>query len=54
MTAGVHGNELSSQVAAMQMIQYLEKHPIKGTVYIMPFMNPKGTAANVRIIMEFI
>ena len=48
MTAGVHGNELSSQVAAMQMIQYLEKHPIKGTVYIMPFMNPKGTAANVR------
>ena len=50
MTAGVHGNELSSQVAAMQMIQYLEKHPIKGTVYIMPFMNPKGTAANVREI----
>lgn len=48
ITAGVHGNELSSQVAAMNLIKYLESHPIKGTVYIMPFMNPKGTAANVR------
>ena len=48
ITAGVHGNEISSQVAAMKLIQYLETHPIKGTVYIMPFMNPKGTANNVR------
>ncbi len=48
ITAGVHGNELSSQVAAMKLIAYFEKNPVKGTVYIMPFMNPKGTAANVR------
>lgn len=48
ITAGVHGNELSSQIAAMKLIQYLEDHPIKGTVYIMPFINPKGTAKNVR------
>ncbi len=48
ITAGVHGNELSSQVAAMQLIKYLEENPIKGTVYVMPFMNPKGTANNVR------
>lgn len=48
ITAGVHGNEIPSQVAAMKLIAYLEKNPIKGTVYIMPFMNPKGTAANVR------
>ena len=48
ITAGVHGNELSSQIAALELIKYLESHPIKGTVYIMPFMNPKGTAANVR------
>lgn len=48
ITAGVHGNEISSQVAAMKLIEYLESHPFKGTVYIMPFMNPKGTAANVR------
>ena len=39
MTAGVHGNELSSQVAAMKMINYLSKNPIKGTVYIIPFVN---------------
>ncbi|WP_406534014.1 succinylglutamate desuccinylase/aspartoacylase family protein [Methanobrevibacter sp.] len=48
ITAGVHGNEISSQVAAMKLIEYLETHPIKGTVYIMPFMNPKGIASNVR------
>lgn len=48
ITAGCHGNELSSQVAAMEMIKYLEDHPVRGTVYIMPFMNPKATAANVR------
>ena len=48
ITAGVHGNELSSQVAAMRLIKYLESHPINGTVYIMPFMNPKATAKNVR------
>lgn len=48
ITAGVHGNELSSQIAAMKLIKYLQSHPIKGTVYIMPFINPKGTAKNVR------
>ena len=48
ITAGVHGNEIPSQVAAMKLIKYLESHYIKGTVYVMPFMNPKGTAANVR------
>ena len=48
ITSGVHGSELSSQVAALKLIKYLESHPVKGTVYIMPFMNPKGTASNVR------
>lgn len=48
ITAGVHGNELSSQIAAMKLIKYLTSHPISGTVYIMPFINPKGTASNVR------
>ena len=48
ITAGVHGNELSSQVAAMKLIKYLYSHPINGTVYVMPFINPKGTASNVR------
>ena len=48
ITSGVHGSELSSQVAAMQLIEYMETHPVKGTVYIMPFMNPKATSKNVR------
>lgn len=48
MTAGVHGNELSSQVAAMKMIKYLSDNPISGTVYIMPFVNVKAIAKKVR------
>ena len=48
ITAGVHGNEISSQIAVMKLIKYLQSHPIKGTVYIIPFINPKATASNVR------
>ena len=48
ITAGVHGNELSSQVAALNLIKYLSTHPIKGTIYVMPFMNPKATVKCVR------
>lgn len=48
MTAGVHGNELSSQVAAMKMIKYLTNNPIKGTVYIIPFVNIKAISHKVR------
>lgn len=49
MTAGVHGNELNSQVAAMKMIDYLTTHPIKGTVYIIPFVNVKAINQKVRL-----
>ena len=48
ITAGVHGNELSSQIAALKLIKHLESNPINGTVYIMPFMHPKATEKNVR------
>ena len=48
MTAGVHGNELTSQVAAMKFINYLSKNPIKGTVYIIPFFNIKAISHKVR------
>ena len=51
LTAGVHGNELSSQVAILQLIKYLEVNPIDGTVYIIPFVQPKATSANVRNYM---
>lgn len=49
MTAGVHGNELNSQVAAMKMIKYLTEHPIKGTVYFIPFVNVKAISQQVRL-----
>ncbi|MBQ2654566.1 MAG: succinylglutamate desuccinylase/aspartoacylase family protein [Methanobrevibacter sp.] len=49
MTAGVHGNELNSQVAMMKMIKYLTTHPIKGTVYIIPFVNVKAISQKVRL-----
>lgn len=49
MTAGVHGNELNSQVAAMKMIDYLTTHKIKGTVYIIPFVNVKAISQKVRL-----
>ena len=48
LTAGVHGNELSSMVAAMKMISHLSDNPIKGTVYIMPFVNVKAISKKVR------
>lgn len=48
ITAGVHGNELSSQVGVMKLIEYLSKTPIKGTVYIMPFVNIKAISKKVR------
>lgn len=48
MTAGVHGNELSSQVAAMKMISKLTNTPVNGTVYIMPFVNVKAISKKVR------
>ena len=49
IVAGVHGNELSSQVAAMKLINYLDKQEnIKGTIYVIPFVAPKSTEKNLR------
>lgn len=48
ITSGVHGNEISSQVAAMKMIASLTKVPIKGTVYFIPFVNVKAISKSVR------
>ncbi|KZX14984.1 succinylglutamate desuccinylase / aspartoacylase family protein [Methanobrevibacter cuticularis] len=49
IVAGVHGSELSSQVSAMKLINYLNKKKvIKGTIYVIPFIAPKATSANIR------
>ena len=48
IVAGVHGNELPSQIAAMKLINYLNGKHINGTVYIVPFVVPSSTAKNIR------
>lgn len=49
ITAGVHGNEIPAQVAVMRLIAYLSKKPIRGTVYIVPFVNIKAAYHQVRL-----
>lgn len=48
ITAGVHGNELPAQLAAMKLINYLNGSKLNGTVYIVPFLSPKGTSQTMR------
>ena len=48
IVAGVHGNELPSQIAALKLANYLKSRSIKGTVYIVPFVVPSNTAKDVR------
>ncbi|WP_211261734.1 succinylglutamate desuccinylase/aspartoacylase domain-containing protein [Methanobrevibacter filiformis] len=49
IVAGVHGNEIASQIAALKLIQTLEKKKyVKGTIYIIPFTAPWVTAHNSR------
>ena len=49
IVVGVHGNELSSQIAAMRLINNLSKKKnIKGTIYVIPFVAPKATEKNQR------
>jgi predicted deacylase len=48
IVAGVHGNELPAQIAAVKLANYLNGKKIKGTVYIVPFVVPSNTAKNVR------
>ncbi|HEX3014745.1 MAG TPA: succinylglutamate desuccinylase/aspartoacylase family protein [Methanobacterium sp.] len=48
ITAGIHGNELPPQVAAIRLIDYLSNHDMNGTVYIIPFAVPHATMENSR------
>lgn len=49
ITAGLHGNELAPQLAALNLIKDLEKHKLRGTVYIFPFVAPEATAKNSKV-----
>lgn len=48
IVAGVHGNELPASIAAMKLINYLNKRSIKGTVYVIPFVAPYSTSKSTR------
>lgn len=52
LVAGVHGNELAPQIAALNLIDELynldSNGTINGTVYIIPFASPKSTMDNSR------
>lgn len=48
ISAGIHGNELPPQAAAIHLINYLIQREIKGTIYIIPFTAPEATMNNTR------
>lgn len=48
IVAGIHGSELSSQAAAIKLINTLATQEIHGTLYIIPFVAPSMTATNTR------
>ena len=48
IVAGVHGNELAPQIAALNLIENIFDLELNGTVYIIPFASPKSTMDNSR------
>ena len=52
LVAGVHGNELAPQIAALNLIEELSNldlnGSLNGTVYIIPFASPRSTMDNSR------
>lgn len=49
ISAGIHGDQLSPQIAAMELIEFLDGRKIKGTVYVIPFAAPGATADNTKL-----
>ena len=50
MVAGVHGNELAPQIAALNLIDNIYDLDLNGTVYIIPFASPSATMENSRYL----
>lgn len=46
--SGVHGNELSSQVAILHFFEYLLNSTLDKTIYIVPFLAPYASMCNTR------
>jgi len=50
--AGIHGDELTGIASIWQLTEFLRGREIRGTITIMPAMNPEGLNYNVRGIPE--
>jgi len=50
--AGVHGDELTGIASVWRLIDYLKGKAIRGTITIMPSMNPDGLNYNIRGMPE--
>ena len=48
IVAGVHGNELAPQIAALNLIDNIYNLELNGTVYVIPFASPRSTMENSR------
>ncbi len=53
LTAGIHGNELSPQVAALTTAQKMEGQKFNGTVFLIPFAIPFATMKSSRRFKGF-
>jgi len=53
VTAGVHGNELPPQIAALNLLEYLDGENLNGTVYVVPFAVPNATENDSRRFKGF-
>ncbi len=53
LTAGIHGNELPPQIAALMLAEELRGREVNGTVYIIPFAVPYATMENSRRFKGF-
>lgn len=53
LTAGIHGNEISPQIAALMVAQKLEGQKINGTVFLIPFAIPFATMKSSRRFKGF-
>ncbi len=50
--AGIHGDELTGIASIWKLIDFLKGKEIRGTITIMPAMNPEGLNYNIRGIPE--
>ena len=52
VSSGVHGNELSSQIANLNLLNEFVEKELSHTVYFIPFVAPKASMLNERTFNE--